>query len=85
MCYLYILYNVHIGKYYIGVTINIENRLRDHNTRHSKKFTRKQRGKWELKLSKKFKNKGEAMIEEKRIKSWKSSKMIAKYIEQSRH
>ena len=81
MCKTYILYNPEIDKYYIGSTRDLELRLKEHNkSMHSSKYTRKQKGKWELVYSEEFETIGDAVKREKQIKSWKSKVMILKLI-----
>ena len=82
---LYILYNPQIDKYYVGSTNNITRRLKEHNslTRSKVKYTRKQKGTWNLMYVEKFTKKEDARKREKQIKEWKSRKMIIELIEVS--
>ncbi|KKU37980.1 MAG: hypothetical protein UX99_C0011G0015 [Candidatus Amesbacteria bacterium GW2011_GWB1_47_26] len=77
--HLYILKNNSSGKYYIGVTNNIERRLREHNNAN-KHFTGRADGKWVVLFSKVFNSKIEARREELRLKKAKNKKYIDWYI-----
>ncbi|MCB9356268.1 MAG: GIY-YIG nuclease family protein [Lewinellaceae bacterium] len=71
---VYILYSLTLDRYYIGNCEHLERRIQDHNTGHSG-YTR--RGiPWELKWSKTFVSRREAMAEENRIKRKKSRKYV---------
>ena len=74
MYVVYILFSKIRNRYYIGSTSNITLRLEKHNTNHSG-FTGNT-GDWVLKFQENFPTKTEALIREKQIKSWKSSKLI---------
>lgn len=81
MFYLYIAYNSVIDRYYVGSSSNLESRLKDHNKKgHKAKYTRKQKGEWDLIYSEKFETRSEAMKREKQIKSWKNRKLILELI-----
>ena len=79
MFYTYILYSETIDKFYIGVTTNPEERLKKHNNA-SKGFTNRASD-WKIVFLKSFEKKSEALAFERKIKSWKSKKMIQKLIE----
>jgi len=66
MYFTYILYSETISRYYTGSTQNIEERLRRHNSGHSKSTRGK--GPWELIKSYAFETRAEAIQLEKRIK-----------------
>lgn len=76
MYYTYILKSKKNGKYYIGYTSNLEERLKLHNS--NKNLATKNLGPWDLFYFEEFKNEVEAIKKEKQIKSWKSRKMIEK-------
>ncbi len=76
--YFYILHSEKLGKYYIGSTQNLEDRLRKHNTNH-KGFTGKL-GDWKIVYHETFDSKTEAYKRELQIKSWKSRVAIEKLI-----
>ena len=71
---VYIIYSTSLDKYYVGYTIDLEKRLVEHNAGIST-FTSKAKD-WELKWSKGFGSREDAMKEEKKIKSKKSRKYI---------
>ena len=76
---VYILWSEHIQRYYIGVTENLERRVREHN-QGSSKYTK--RGvSWELVWSTQKANKSEAVILERKLKNLKSGKRIAEFIQ----
>ena len=74
MFIVYIIYSRKIDKYYVGYTIDMDKRQKEHNTGIST-FTSRASD-WELKWMKEFSSREEAMSEEKRIKSKKSRKYI---------
>ena len=76
--YLYILKSISVGRYYTGISQNPKRRLEYHNTLE-KGFTSRYRP-WEIVLIKEYNSKKEAMRAEKKVKSWKSTKMIKKVI-----
>jgi putative endonuclease len=74
MFYTYILYSPAIKKFYIGNTSNLEQRVYYHNNNRSS-FT-KNKGPWMLVYSEEYETRREALIRERELKSWKSSKRI---------
>ena len=76
--YIYILKSDKYDKYYTGISQNPQRRLEYHNT-IEKGFTSRYRP-WEIVFIKEFDSKKEAMTNEKRIKNWKSRKMIEKVL-----
>ena len=76
--YLYILKSQSAKKYYTGISQNPERRLEYHNT-IEKGFTSRYRP-WKIVFVKEYKSKSEAFVVEKKIKSWKSRKMIERII-----
>ena len=79
MYFVYLIESLKDGKYYIGQTNNLEERLNYHNTGRCK-YT-KNRGPWILKGYKSFPSRAEAMREEKRIKKLKNRTAIEEYFE----
>ena len=73
---VYILKNPK-GRFYIGHTDNLEDRLVSHNRtdKISGKFTRKN-GPWTLVWSEQYHDRSQAMRRECEIKSWKSARLI---------
>lgn len=79
MFFTYILYSEVKDKYYIGHTgDDLRERLRRHNSNH-KGFTGGDED-WEIVYKEKFPTKSEAFARERKIKSWKSRRMIKKLI-----
>ena len=76
MYFVYLLKSQKDGKFYIGHTQNLEERLAYHNTGRSK-YTRS-RGPWTLMAFKTFESRGQAMSEERRIKKLKNRTAILK-------
>ena len=75
---LYILKSISSEKYYTGVSENVDRRLLFHNT-IEKGFTARYRP-WMIVFKEEFDTKQEAREAEKKVKSWKSRKMIEKLI-----
>ena len=78
MHYTYILYSASRDRYYIGSSADVSARLAVHNSNH-KGFTGKT-GDWKVAYTEAFDLKSEALIREKKMKSWKSTRMIEKLI-----
>ena len=76
--FLYILKSKKYDKYYTGISQNPHRRLEYHNT-IEKGFTSRYRP-WKIVFIKGFDSKGEAMKAEKKIKKWKSSKIIERIL-----
>lgn len=76
--WVYVLQNPK-GNFYVGQTGDLELRLEDHNRtdQTAGKFTRKT-GPWTLVWSEEHAGRSSAMLREREIKRWKSSKMIRK-------
>ncbi|MDO8269107.1 MAG: GIY-YIG nuclease family protein [Candidatus Levybacteria bacterium] len=77
MYYLYILKN-QTGKYYIGSTINVSERLKRHNSGGSN-WTSKYKP-WDLVYIEEFGTKSEAIKREKVVKSYKGGNAFFKLI-----
>jgi putative endonuclease len=78
MFYVYILRSISSGKYYIGQSENPERRLEYHNTLE-KGFTARYRP-WELVWKRCYDTRSEAIITERKIKSWKSHTRIEELV-----
>jgi len=72
--FIYILYSTSLDRYYVGMTSNIDERLRRHLSIHTG-FTGKAKD-WKVVFHETFNSKEAAMKREKQIKSWKSRKLI---------
>jgi putative endonuclease len=75
---VYILRSKSSGRYYVGMSENPERRLEFHNTKE-KGFTSRYRP-WELVFARTFATKEEALVVERKIKSWKSRTMIERLL-----
>ena len=79
-CFVYILYSVSLDKYYVGHTCDLlSNRLAKHNSNHDG-FTGKAQD-WVIIHTEPFHDKISAYARERKIKAWKSRKMIEKIID----
>lgn len=68
--YVYILQSLKDGKYYIGETADVMQRLLFHNG--GRQRSTKHRIPFKLILSEQYNNRSEALRREKQIKSWKN-------------
>ena len=84
MYYLYILVHSLNNQLYIGVSNNVERRLREHNKESNAGYTRRSTGEWKLVGTKQFETKLEAVREEKRLKKSKNKKYILWFIQLGR-
>ena len=71
---LYILRSISSPRYYVGVTSDLTLRMEFHNNL-GKGFTARYRP-WEVVFTRMYELKSEALSAERRIKGWKSRKMI---------
>ena len=78
MFYLYILKSEKINSYYVGVSNDVEERLKRHLSNHNG-YTAKAKD-WIIAYTESFETKAEALKREKQIKNWKSKLMIQKLI-----
>jgi len=78
MYYIYILKSFSSGRFYIGQTNNLEQRLKRHNENRVK--STRNRGPWKLVYQDKFETRSEAVIRERYLKSMKSKLFIEKLI-----
>jgi len=76
--FVYILFSPSRNRYYIGYTSSLNGRLEKHNQKH-KGFTGGTDD-WILVYFETFESKSEAMVREKKIKSWKSRAMVEELI-----
>ena len=75
MHYIYILHSPSAGEYYVGSFSNPEGRLLAHNHPQNKGFTKRYQP-WNLVFKKQYQTKAEAETAERKIKSYKSRRMI---------
>jgi len=80
--YLYILQSESTGRYYIGQTQDVSERLAYHNANYSKFL--KNRGPWRLAYTEQYRTRSEAVRRERQLKSWKDRHMIEKLLSASR-
>ena len=80
--FLYILQSESTGRYYIGQTQHVPERLAYHNANYSKSL--KNRGPWRLVHTEQCKTRSEAVARERQLKSWKDRRMIEKLLSASR-
>jgi putative endonuclease len=71
---VYILYSAMLDSYYIGMTSDLEGRLRRHNSK-SRGYSSRAND-WVLRYKEEFANKASAYDRERQIKSWKSRVMV---------
>jgi putative endonuclease len=76
--YTYILKSLSTGKFYIGHSSNLDQRLFDHNRGHTVSI--RGRGPWELVHREEFSTKVEAVQRERQIKAMKSHQWIGNLI-----
>lgn len=77
---VYALYNKQAEKIYIGQTIDIAKRLKEHNEHTFKGFTSRFQGTWELIYTESVANRSEALLREKQFKSYRGRQFIKKHI-----
>ncbi|MDD3787102.1 MAG: GIY-YIG nuclease family protein [Petrimonas sp.] len=75
---MYILQSEKTGKFYIGSTGNLEDRLLRHNSGRSK--STKADLPWKLLYTETFLSRSEAMRRESEIKRWKSHEKIVRLV-----
>ena len=76
MFHTYVLRSQTTGRYYIGSTDNLEQRLTYHNTNETK-YTRG-KGPWDLAWSERHDSRSEAVKREREIKGWKNRPYMEK-------
>jgi len=77
MCYVYAIYNDQVDKVYIGQTMDIDQRLLEHNSHEYKSsFTSRFDGKWRLVYKEMCQNRHEALLREKQLKSFRGRQFI---------
>ncbi|AXY76881.1 GIY-YIG nuclease family protein [Paraflavitalea soli] len=81
--FVYILYSEKLDKYYIGVTENVEERLRKHQCNHSG-FTGKASD-WSIRFTELHPDKTAALKRERQLKGWKSRIRVEQLIQKNSH
>lgn len=82
MFFVYILQSQSTGRYYIGQTKNLPERVAYHNANYSRAL--KNRGPWKLVYREEYGTRGEAVRRERQIKSWKDRSLIERLVSASR-
>lgn len=77
---VYAVYNKENGKVYIGQTLDIQKRLREHNEKRGNNFTVKFDGEWILIYKEQAEERKKALIREKQLKSYRGRKFIKQFI-----
>ncbi len=78
---VYILQSQTSGRFYVGHTEDLEERIHRHNSGQTK--SGRNRGPWKLVYSAEYSTRSEAMRREMQIKSWKSHRYLQKLIQES--
>jgi len=78
MAFVYILQSGSTKRFYIGSTDSLDRRMSEHLRGHS--LATRGRGPWKLVYTEEFPTLFEARQRERKIKRWKSSRMIASLI-----
>jgi putative endonuclease len=79
MFYTYIIKSISTGKIYIGQTSALEARIVRHNSGGS--LYTKNKGPWELLYFYEFSTRSEAVLLERKLKGFKSSKKVLLWVE----
>jgi putative endonuclease len=77
---VYVLHNKKHGKIYIGQTKNLKERLQLHNEGSFKGYTARFDGSWVVIYSEEFSTRGEALVREKQLKSFRGREFVKKFI-----
>ncbi len=77
MYFVYVLESALSGKYYIGQTNNLKDRLNSHN--NNKVTSTRNRGPWSIKFTKSLSSRAEAIALEAKLKSWKKRKAVDRW------
>ena len=80
--YVYILQSQATNRYYVGQTIDIEERVAHHNANYSKSL--KNRGPWILVYQEQHPTRSAAVPRERQLKAWKDRSMIERLAGASR-
>ena len=78
--FVYVIYNSEHDKIYIGQTVDLVNRLKQHNDSSFKKFTSRYSGDWVLVYQENFYSRSDARKREKQIKSYQGRKFVREEI-----
>ena len=75
----YILISLKTGKYYVGQTNDLEDRIRRHNSNYE--VSTKGKGPWQIAHSEEFPTRSQAVARELEIKSYKGGRAFKKLVE----
>jgi len=78
MYQVYIIQSEKNGRYYIGVTADLNQRLEDHN--QNKNRSTKNKGPWKIVHAESFTEKSAAWLREKKIKKYKGGEAFRKLL-----
>ncbi len=78
--YVYALYNSKSSKIYIGQTVNLEQRVAEHNQKRGNHYATRFQGEWELIYQESVATRSEALKREKQLKSFRGREFIKQYI-----
>ena len=82
MFFVYILQSESSGRYYVGQTKTLNQRVAYHNANYSRAL--KNRGPWRLIYSESYATRAEAVRRERQIQSWKDRSLIERLVSASR-
>lgn len=81
MYFVYVLHSHRTGKFYIGQTADLQDRLARHNSGRSPAAKAGQP--WKLVYTEKFLSRVDALRRERDLKSWRSHQRLERLIQQS--
>ncbi len=79
MYYIYVIESKKTGRFYIGQTENLDDRVTRHNK--GRVTSTKNKGPWELKYSREVKSRSEAVLLEKKLKGFKKREALVRFFE----
>jgi putative endonuclease len=77
---VYVIYNKSADKFYIGQTVNLNDRIKLHNTKAFNSYTSRFDGEWQLIYSEEVGTRQEALKREKQLKSYQGRLFVKKFI-----
>jgi putative endonuclease len=80
MITVYVLQSESTGRFYIGVTADVDRRVAEHNARQNP--STRGRGPWRLVYTEQYPTRCEALHRERQLKSWRSHTALAELIAQ---
>ena len=82
MFYLYILESEVSGRLYIGQTNDLQDRLHRHNSNEN--LATKNKGPWKVLFFLEFESRAEAVLLERKLKSWKNPSKVKEWVNAQR-